>query len=50
MNDLPTIDPSLNAREGAIHFRGYLVWSGQWVLLGAAPGAFMGPPGTCFAH
>ena len=28
MNDLPTIDPSLNAREGKIDFRGYQVWYG----------------------
>jgi L-proline amide hydrolase len=26
MNDLPTIDPSLHAREGTINFRGYKVW------------------------
>jgi L-proline amide hydrolase len=28
MNDLPAIDPSLNAREGTIDFRGYRVWYG----------------------
>jgi proline-specific peptidase len=26
MNDLPTIDPALGAREGTINFRGYRVW------------------------
>lgn len=26
MNDLPTIDPALHAREGTIDFRGYRVW------------------------
>ena len=26
MNDLPTIDPALGAREGTIDFRGYRVW------------------------
>ncbi len=26
MNDLPTIDPALRAREGTIDFRGYRVW------------------------
>jgi L-proline amide hydrolase len=26
MNDLPTIDPSLCAREGTLNFRGYQVW------------------------
>jgi proline-specific peptidase len=28
MNDLPTIDPALHAREGTIDFRGYRVWYG----------------------
>ena len=26
MNDLPTIDPSLHAREGTLDFRGYRIW------------------------
>ena len=28
MNELPTIDPSLRAREGTIDFRGYRIWYG----------------------
>ena len=52
MNDLPTIDPALGAREGTIDFRGYRVWyaiigekeepSGKLPLL-----CLHGGPGAC---
>jgi L-proline amide hydrolase len=52
MNDLPTIDPALGAREGTIEFRGYRVW---YAIIGETeeiPGrlpllCLHGGPGAC---
>jgi proline-specific peptidase len=52
MNDLPTIDPALGAREGTIDFRGYRVWYGIIGETEELPGrppllCLHGGPGAC---
>src|SRR5262249_30060669 len=52
MNDLPTIDPSLHAREGTLDFRGYQVWYASIGEKEELPGnlpllCLHGGPGAC---